>query len=143
MPKSSGRIAPKKTDPEEVTRGFFTLSGIDFSEISDCTQSFADLLGLSTSQELGNILDFTPPTFEPDTAWAHAELSAHSKVTFYQALEFVTGHLIPIKISAVYLTDMGVTVCCAEKVDKLPFPKKGEQPYQINMGANVAMLKPR
>ena len=134
--------APQTSDPQEVTRGFFTLAGIDFSHISDCTQSFADLLGLSTGQVLGgDILDFTPPTFQQDTAWAHAELSANNKVTFYEALEYVTGHLIPLKISAVFLPDVGVTVCCAEKVEKLP--EKGEQPYQINMGAKLTMLKPR
>tara|TARA_B100000029_G_scaffold230060_2_gene227540 strand:- start:2669 stop:3100 length:432 start_codon:yes stop_codon:yes gene_type:complete len=135
--------APQSSDPQEVTRGFFTLAGIDFSHISDCTQSFADLLGLSTGQVLGDILDFTPPTFEKDTAWAHAELSAKNKVTFYEALEFVTGHLIPVKISAAFLPDVGVTVCCAEKVEKLPFPENGEQPYMKNIGDNLTMLKPR
>ncbi len=134
--------APKLNDSATAMRGFFTMSGKNFSDISDCSQTFADILGLSWGQVVNsNLLDLTPTIFEEDVQWAQSEINDLGKVTFFHTLEYITGQLLPVKITAVYISGMDVTVCGVDKIDRLPYPEISRQPYQKNLKDKLAILK--
>lgn len=134
-------------EQREKESGIFIASGADFGSVTDASDNFADMLGLSTEQIVGSsTIDYTPDAFEKDFFWARDALLAagDSPLVFYKCFEYITGAWIPVKITAVCLKDLpGAAICLAQRIAELPFPKKPKQPYQNSLANKVRIFRPK